>query len=138
MKYRYRYNAGGTARTLQRVTIHLFGNHALDKIGEIRYIKGYRYMGRYNTTHEAVMIKGTKGSIRLGGFCWGYGGEGPRGLVQLLLQLGLPESTAKSIAFDTIRKDCIGVDWIVNKKSWGWDIRHDTKENKVTYQLSAA
>jgi hypothetical protein len=75
------------------------------------------------------MIKGEKGSLRINSFCWGYGGEGPRGLVQLLIALGLSDSTAKSIAFDTIRKDDVGTDWIANKKSWGWDIRHDTKEN---------
>lgn len=55
-------------------------------MGKIKYIKGYRYRGRYGASHEAVLVVGEKGSIRFGGLLWGYSGEGPRGLHELFVQ----------------------------------------------------
>ncbi len=81
------------------------------KLGKLSSVRGYRYRGRYNTTHEAVLIKGENGSIRFGGLLWGYGGEGPRGLVELLGKIGVSESNAQQIAFTTARRDEVGTDW---------------------------
>jgi hypothetical protein len=62
-KYRYRYDSGSTERTLQRINYHLCSYRgAFSKIGVIQSIKGYRYIGKYGVKHEAVMIKGDKGS----------------------------------------------------------------------------
>jgi len=83
----------------------------IKRIGKIKYVKGYRYFGRYQTSHEAVLVVGEKGSIRFGGLLWGYGGEGPRGLHELLLLLGVPRASADNIAFKTERKSVLGEDW---------------------------
>lgn len=83
----------------------------LPKLGRIRYVKGYRYFGRYNTSHEAVLVVGEKGSARFGGVLWGYSGEGPRGLHELLLKLGVDAEGAAKIAFETKRRDVLGEDW---------------------------
>lgn len=107
-KYRYRWNGGTTYGALKRI------DRALAKIGKVRYVKGYRYRGRYNAVHEGVLIKGTEGSARFSGFCWGYGGEGPRGLVLLLMKLGIHKERAELIAFGTRRFDGPGMDWIVS------------------------
>jgi len=39
--------------------------------------------------HYGVEIVGTKGSLYVYGFSWGYGGEGCRGLLWLFQKLGL-------------------------------------------------
>jgi hypothetical protein len=62
-------------------------------------------------TREAVMVIGTRGSARFEGFLWGYGGEGPHGLRNLLLMLGVPIGVAKHVAFDKTRQDECGTDW---------------------------
>jgi hypothetical protein len=63
--------------------------------------------------------------MRLGSFCWSYGGEGPRGLIQLLVRLGVPKTVAESIAFETIRKDWCGTDWSIDRNASGWSVTHD-------------
>jgi hypothetical protein len=87
----------------------------LPKLGRIKEVRGYRYLGRYQAYHEAVLVKGTKGSARFGGLLWGYGGEGPRGLVELLVKLGVHRERAEAIAFRTPRHDYNkpGSDWVV-------------------------
>lgn len=77
----------------------------IEKLGKLRYIKGYRYFGRYQTNHEAVLVRGENGSVRFGGLLWGYSGEGPRGLLELLLKLGLEKDKAEVIAFHTKREN---------------------------------
>jgi len=83
----------------------------IKRVGKIKYIKGYRYIGRYGASHEAVLVVGEKGSIRFGGLLWGYSGEGPRGLHELLVLLGVPDEVAANIAFKTPRKMTVGEDW---------------------------
>jgi len=83
----------------------------IEKLGKIKLVRGYRYFGRYNTSHEAVLVVGENGTARFGGLLWGYGGEGPRGLQELLLKLNVPAAQAEAIAFSTPRKDEIGEDW---------------------------
>lgn len=103
--YRYRYNGGTTRGARDRFA------KIIAKLGTILSVKGYRYFGRYGTTHEAVMVKGTKGTARFGGCLWGYGGEGPRGTHELLLTLGVDAKLADRMAFRMKRRDELGTDW---------------------------
>ena len=107
--YRYRYN-GNSNNVLPRAQKHLH------KVGRILSIRGYRYIGRYGATWEAVMVKGDKGSARFHGCCWGYGGEGPRTVKALLLSIGVQERTATMMAFQARRLDVVGTDWEIR-----WD-----------------
>ena len=114
---RLRYNQDCTRNALDRM------DKVIAKLGQITKVKGYRYFGRYNTTHEAVMLYGTNGTARLNGLLWGYGGEGPRGLVQLLQKLGLNQQTAENIAFQTPRREQLGNDWSITKINDGWQFQ---------------
>lgn len=107
---RLRYNQDCTRDALDRM------DKVIAKVGQVTKVKGYRYFGRYQTTHEAVMLYGTKGTARLSGVLWGYFGEGSRGLVQLLTKLGLDQSKAETIAFSTPRRNEIGTDWSIDFK----------------------
>jgi hypothetical protein len=86
---------------------------ALLKIGNIRRVRGYRYRGKYGI-NEAVLVYGDKGTARFEGFLWGYGGEGPRGLVQLLTTIGVNRGYAHHVAFRTNRNSAIGTDWVLD------------------------
>lgn len=94
-------------------------HRALKKIGKVLYVKGYRYFGRYHTSHEAVLVRGEKGSVRFGGLLWGYGGEGPRGTHELLTLLGVPADRAWEVAFQTPRLNQLGEDW---RLTLGWTL----------------
>jgi hypothetical protein len=52
--------------------------------------------------------------LRFEGFCWGYSGEGPRGLEKLLLACGFSYINAKWAAYDTKRKIADGIQWELN------------------------
>ena len=119
-KYRYRQSrneCGVTSKALARMRLHL------RKIGCPLLVRAYRfqsarrhdYQGEAERvimqSREAVMVKGTRGSARFEGFCWGYGGEGPRGLRNLLLMLGVPIGAAEKLAFGSTRKYDHGTDW---------------------------
>lgn len=84
--------------------------HKIEKLGNIKFVKGYRYFGRYHTSHEAVLVVGENGSARFGGLLWGYNGQGPNGLKDLLLKLHVPEDKAEFIA-RIYRSTNIGEDW---------------------------
>jgi hypothetical protein len=75
------HRSGGSTLASLKVMKHL------PKVGQLKYVRGYVYRGRYNTTHVGVVVRGDKGYIRFGGFSWGYGGQGPRGLADLFKQL---------------------------------------------------
>lgn len=83
----------------------------IERLGRLKYIKGYRYFGRYQTSHEAVLVVGEFGSIRFGGLLWGYLGEGPRGLRELLVKVGVEPHIASNIAFRAPRLQALGEDW---------------------------
>jgi hypothetical protein len=102
--YRYRY-CGPTHLCEKRF------DKILAKLGKIQYVRGYRYFGRYDTSHEAVLIRGENGTARFDGLLWGYGGQGPRGTHGLLLKMGVPADTAWKLAFETPRQNEIGEDW---------------------------
>ena len=61
----------------------------VNKLGKVRFVRGYRYKGRHGVCHMGVMVHGENGTVRFGGFAWGYCGEGPRGLNQLFRHLGV-------------------------------------------------
>ena len=123
--YRYRDQSGSTRRSLQMAERHL------PKIGKVLSIKGYRYKGRYDATHESVMVKGENGSCRFDGFCWGYGGTGPHGLFDLLTRLGIIERDAKAIAFECFRGEEIGVDWSVEFRTDHYRMERKRANNGV-------
>lgn len=105
--YRYRWNGATVGAEKRFDTI-------LSKLGKIRYVKGYRYYGRYNVNHEAVLIRGENGSARFHGLLWGYHGQGPRALVELLVKLGFDKRFSQDFAFTTPRLDKRGMDWKLN------------------------
>jgi len=80
---------GSTKKSIETVDNHLH------KVGTPTVVRGYLYKGRYGVNHVGVLVKGEKGSIRCGGFSWGYkGGEGVRGLQYLFDKLGIKEDAA--------------------------------------------
>ena len=102
--YRYRDNSGCTRMGLERMEKHLA------KIGQVVEIQGKRWSGKYRH-QEGVLVKGTSGTARFNSVLWGYFGEGPRGLIQLLVKIGLDQSVAETVAFRTPRHDQDGIDW---------------------------
>ena len=92
-KYRYRESWGGGVTNL---SLKAFNKH-VSKIGEVSSVKGYIYFGQHKTNHIGVLLTGTKGTLRLGGLSWGYGGEGVRGLRVILTNLGCPEDEIKRV-----------------------------------------
>jgi hypothetical protein len=82
----------------------------IQKLGAIRFVKGYRYIGRYSVK-EAVMVVGENGTARFGGLLWGYKGTGPRGLLELLAKLSVSKDVAENIAFNIPRRHECGEDW---------------------------
>ena len=90
---------GGYTRISLRSMKHL------PKVGRVRTVKGYTYYSTrragfdspFTSNHTAVAVLGDKGSIRMEGLCWGYSGEGPRGLQKLFDLLGIDED-ARTIA----------------------------------------
>lgn len=104
-RIRYRDNAGTTHKSIDRFNKHI------GRIGKVASVEGYRYRGRYHTTHEGVMIRGENGTLRFDGFCWGYSGTGPSGLYFTLLALRVDDTKARDVAFYTVRRDVVGTDW---------------------------
>jgi hypothetical protein len=80
---------GKTLRTGGITERSLMALKHLSKVGQVRYVRGYIYTGRNGTQHAGVLVRGELGSIRFGGFSWGYNGEGPRGLEKLFDCLGV-------------------------------------------------
>ena len=77
---------GGVTRRSLKALKHL------PKIGTPTLCRGYTYFGTHETTHIGVVVRGTNGSLRFGGFAWGYYGEGCRGLEQLFKALNIQVS----------------------------------------------
>jgi hypothetical protein len=101
---RYRFQGGTTRGATARFS------KVLAKLGQLFYIRAYRYQGVHGL-NEAVLVRGENGTARFTGLCWGYTGEGPRGTVQLLTLAGIDAEHARTLAFDTLRKDTKGEDW---------------------------
>ncbi len=79
---------GKTCRTGGSTERSIAALKHLPKVGKLEYVRGYIYKGR-GTTHAAVLVRGDLGSMRFGGFSWGYYGTGCRGLQSLLNKLGV-------------------------------------------------
>lgn len=107
---RYRSNAGSTVRAMDRATKHL------PRIGNVLEVRATRV-----NHNEYIFIKGERGSVRLTGFCWGYHGEGPRGLVSILRSLHVPQATAE-LVFSSPRNDSPGVDWRLRQVGYAWSL----------------
>ena len=79
--YRFRNRVDGLTRRSLKEFQHL------EKIGTIREI--VLYVVNKKTEYgmiptPRVLVRGDKGTCRFGGLLWGYMGEGPRALVELL------------------------------------------------------
>jgi len=104
-QYRYRCEKGTT-----RQARPMFAK--CSRLGNILSIEGRRYKSK-GITHERVFVTGTHGTARFDGLCWGYGGEGPRGVRDLLLFLGLNSVLAEQVAFKAPRHERLGTDWSI-------------------------
>lgn len=106
----YRY------RNEQHTTRHARQNfHRVSRLGRILRVKGYRFTSARKNTggipvqREYVLVVGENGSCRFSGLCWGYSGEGPRGLADLITHLGAP-GVAYGVS-RSFRGDQDGTDW---------------------------
>jgi hypothetical protein len=108
-EYRYRNDRSTKANTTKFAKI-------LPKLGRIRYVKGIAWKNIYGVTQEAVIVRGENGYARFGGLLWGYYGEGPRGLADLLEHLGFNKQDALSFAYNTVRDDNppMGEQWLLD------------------------
>lgn len=90
----------------------------IERLGRITQIIGKRYIAfiehKYPVIRECVIVKGTNGKCRFNDLLWGYKGEGPRGLVVLLVKIGLKQEDAEQIAFNTPRLQSVGIDWTID------------------------
>lgn len=117
---RYRCNAGTTAKAIKALK-------NIKKLGLIHRVVGKRYTTTlkegYSSVREVVYLYGENGTARFLGFCWGYSGEGPRGLYRLLQLIGLSSEDSEKIAFHTKRLDTFGIDWeIIIQKNGNYKI----------------
>lgn len=104
--YRYR----PTTFSLDRATKHLH------TIGKIISVRGYRFIGRGDTLHEAVIFRGESGTCRLTSLCWGYCGPETTALVELLGRIGVHREFAEHVVFNSTRHEDCGTDWSIT-----WD-----------------
>jgi hypothetical protein len=99
----YSDRAGGvTSRSIKKF-------HNVHRLGRLYYVKGTSQDHQYH-----VIVVGENGRCCFGGLCWGYQGEGPHGLVQLLKTLGLSQDVADDIAFYSPCTEKSGTDWVYN------------------------
>jgi hypothetical protein len=78
----------------------------IDKLGKLISIEAYTVGNKIDLTdfknwHDnkiRIIVRGEKGSCTYGGFLWGYGGEGPHGLVDLFIKCGMPCILAENYA----------------------------------------
>ncbi len=108
-------NIGGTNAARKKF-------HRVSEMGGITSIIGRRYkgyhpsgsgVGKIAITHEVVEINGWHKSFRFGGILWGYSGEGPRSLCDLLQFCGFNKTHAEQIS-QFRRLDVIGTDWSID------------------------
>jgi len=104
---------GKTMRTGGSTDKSLKAIKHLPKVGKVRYVRGYVYQGRNGVKHVGVIVKGYWGRIRFGGFSWGYGGQGPRGLKELFQELKIPLDPTTKILGDW-EPDQVGEKWRIS------------------------
>ena len=109
--YHYRSNAGSTQGARTR-----FGHVA--NLGKLLSVKGIRFNSTafgFQSSKERVQVRGENGTATYDGLCWGYFGEGPCGLVELLAgHCGIEKPAAEMVACSSLRKDKTGIDWEIN------------------------
>lgn len=95
---------------VSRDVVSTFEKHR-SKLGRLTRIIGQRFGatrgtgdGQFTADFEVVTIYGTDGTMRLDGTCWGYAGEGPHAVHELLLAAGVESETARKTAFETKRQ----------------------------------
>jgi hypothetical protein len=102
---RYRYRWSAAEKRLDGI---------LERIGPVRSVQGYRYLGRYGTDHEAVLVRGEKGTARFNGILWGFRGDRTAGTVELLQRIGVHKERAENVIFSSPRDfPNLGIDWFV-------------------------
>lgn len=79
------YQVSGVTRISERALRHV------SKVGPLLYVRGYVARCRDGIIRQFVEVRGETGSVRFGGFSWGYGGQGPAGLNRLFERLDLPQ-----------------------------------------------
>lgn len=104
--YRYCMTNHASRNVMSRFELHR------SKLGKIYKVVGRRYLATRPVIHdrECVMVYGDKGVAKLYGCCWGYSGEGPRAVYELLLACGVPNQVAKMTAFESERNNTSTVD----------------------------
>ena len=89
----------------------------INRLGRILRVKGYRFTSSrrydqgYSVRREYVLVVGEKGTARFSGLCWGFSGEGPRGLTDLLINVGAPGWIAENLPRWIHRGNEDGTDW---------------------------
>lgn len=88
--YRYRETTGSTERAIKAL-------QHLERLGTIRSVVGYQYRayrksadGKITVVNHRVKVIGDGGEASFTGFCYGYFGQGPAGLIRLFQKLGVP------------------------------------------------
>ena len=125
-EYRYRDNAGSTLRSINAL------DH-LPKIGTPTELRGYCHRSTHNN-RLAVLVRGKNGTARFSSFCWGYNGEGPRGLMELFSRLRIPLELAEYVAHKSESPD-----WSRPREYWrlqlhpsgGYDLYLYDKKGRV-------
>lgn len=120
--YRYRRNDGVTTDATEKLFKHVH------KAGELIEVRGYQHRNRYGVLSHAIMFKGRLGSLRFNGFCYGYGGTGPRGLRDALVRLGVPQLTANAVSFNIHQRNTVGIDWRLLHDEDGWTVMTPAQE----------
>ena len=92
-EYRYRDHSGGHTQRSRQALVNL------PKIGVPVCVRGYCYRAFPRNNQLGVLVRGSNGTARFGGFCWGYGGTGPNGLRDLFTHLRIPAQIADYVAF---------------------------------------
>lgn len=80
----YKYNSPKDWDGVTHFSLNALKRH-IAKVGQIKSVR--LYVTRVGIhPRPRIMVTGTKGKARFGGFLWGYTGEGPRGLMHLLTE----------------------------------------------------
>jgi hypothetical protein len=100
----YRYKAPHDGCTRHSVK----GLKYINKLGKLVSIEAYTVGAVIDKNHKErsswidsklrIIVRGEHGSCTFGGFSWGYGGEGPHGLIELLKTCGMTPQMASHYA----------------------------------------
>ena len=120
---------GKTRRTGGVTHVSLKAMKHLAKIGNPTLVRGYVYKGRYGVNHIGVLVKGDAGSVRFGGFNWGYHGESCRGLRVLFDVLGIDKDVVTLGLSPDFSDSNVGIHWEIPLTTLG--IFHNSLKKKI-------